>query len=88
VVSKQTAFFIKGDPSMLLLSRKAGQRIRIGNDVTLVVLAVHGNRVRLGFEAPGRIPINREEVLTALAHVTGQMPEASDQLLEPVATNH
>jgi len=47
---------------MLVLSRKPNQRIVIGGNVELVVVAVHGNRVKLGFRAPSNVPINREEV--------------------------
>ncbi|MDG2389159.1 MAG: carbon storage regulator CsrA [Planctomycetaceae bacterium] len=48
---------------MLVLSRKAGERIQIGNDVTLTVVSVKGNRVRLGIEAPQECRIVRDEIL-------------------------
>lgn len=47
---------------MLILSRKRGERIRIGDNVTVVVLEVRGSSVRLGFDGPADIPIHREEV--------------------------
>jgi carbon storage regulator len=47
---------------MLVLSRKANQRIVIGENIELVVVAVTGDRVRLGFNAPSDVPIHREEV--------------------------
>jgi carbon storage regulator len=47
---------------MLVLSRKLGERIVIGENVTITVVAVHGDRVKLGFEAPGSIAIHREEI--------------------------
>lgn len=47
---------------MLVLSRKEKQRIVIGENVELVVLAVLGDRVKLGFTAPSNVPIHREEV--------------------------
>ena len=47
---------------MLVLSRKAGERIRIDDAITLTVLSVHGGRVRLGFAAQANVPIHREEV--------------------------
>ncbi|QDU74593.1 hypothetical protein Pan97_16220 [Bremerella volcania] len=47
---------------MLVLSRKAKQRIVIGENIELVVIAVNGDRVRLGFNAPSDVPIYREEV--------------------------
>jgi len=48
---------------MLVLSRKAGERIRIGDDVTLTVISVKGKRVRLGIEAPQHCRIVRDEML-------------------------
>lgn len=47
---------------MLVLSRKRGERIVIGNDVELVVVSVHGDRVKLGFRAPNDVAIHREEI--------------------------
>ncbi len=47
---------------MLVLSRKRGEGIVIGNGVTVTVLGVEGNRVRLGFVAPADVPIQREEI--------------------------
>ena len=47
---------------MLVLSRKPGERVYIGDDIEVVVLEVRGNRVKLGFNAPGYLPIQRAEV--------------------------
>jgi carbon storage regulator len=47
---------------MLLLSRKAGEQIMIGPNVTVTVMEIQGDRVRLAFDAPHHIPIHREEV--------------------------
>jgi carbon storage regulator len=47
---------------MLVVSRKPGEGIVIGDDVTLTILEVRGKRVRLGFTAPSEIPIWREEI--------------------------
>ncbi len=51
---------------MLVLSRKIGERIRIGDTVTLTVVRVHGDKVRLGIEAPDTVTIHREEVYQRL----------------------
>jgi carbon storage regulator len=50
---------------MLVLSRKIGERIIINDAITVEVLQIVGNRVRLGITAPDGIPIMREELLTA-----------------------
>ncbi len=47
---------------MLVLSRKAHQRIRLGDTIMLTVIGVAGDRVRLGIEAPHDVRILREEL--------------------------
>jgi carbon storage regulator len=47
---------------MLVLSRKRGQQIQIGDNISVTVLGVHNGTVRLGFEGPADVPIHREEV--------------------------
>ena len=47
---------------MLVLSRKHGESIVIDGDVKITVIAVIGNRVRLGIEAPKAIPVRRSEL--------------------------
>lgn len=48
---------------MLVLSRREGESIRIGDDIELVVTEVHGNHVKLGIRAPRHIPVHRKELL-------------------------
>ena len=47
---------------MLVLSRKAGQKLQIGDNVTITILEVHGNTVRVGIEAPRAIRVLRGEL--------------------------
>ena len=47
---------------MLALSRKAGEQVVIGNGITLTVVEVRGNRVRLAFDAPDQVRILRAEL--------------------------
>lgn len=47
---------------MLVLSRKSGERIRIGNDVVLTLLKIGPGRVQIGFEAPREVRIIRDEL--------------------------
>ena len=47
---------------MLVLSRKPGEKVCIGSDITLAVLEVRGNRVRIGLDAPAQIRIARQEL--------------------------
>ena len=50
---------------MLVLSRKVGERILIGEDVEIMVCSIRGNRVKIGIGAPGEVPIVREELVAA-----------------------
>lgn len=47
---------------MLVLSRNTDESIVIGNDITITVLAIQGDKVRLGIDAPKEIPVHRLEV--------------------------
>ena len=47
---------------MLILTRKTGETVMIGEDVTVTVLGVKGNQVRLGVNAPKEVPVHREEI--------------------------
>jgi carbon storage regulator len=47
---------------MLILTRRTGETVMIGNDVTLTVLGVKGNQVRIGINAPKSVPVHREEI--------------------------
>jgi carbon storage regulator len=47
---------------MLVLSRKAGEKLMIGPNIVLTVLELHGGCVKLGCEAPQEIPIRRAEI--------------------------
>jgi carbon storage regulator len=47
---------------MLVLSRKAGQRLVIDEGIVITILKVRGNQVRIGIEAPDSVHIRREEV--------------------------
>jgi|TARA_B110000495_G_scaffold76995_1_gene66067 carbon storage regulator len=51
---------------MLVLSRKKNESIVINNDITIVVVDIRGDKVRLGIEAPKEIPVHRREVYDAI----------------------
>ena len=59
---------------MLIITRRPGQRIMLGDDVTLHVMEINGNNVRLGVEAPKSLPVYREEIW---ASVTQENKEAA-----------
>jgi len=62
---------------MLVLSRKKDECIVINNDITIVVVEIRGDKVRLGVEAPKEVPVHRREVFEAIArgeHAVTQPP--------------
>ncbi len=47
---------------MLILTRRAGESLMIGEDVSITVLGVKGNQVRIGIDAPKEVAVHREEI--------------------------
>jgi len=48
--------------TMLILTRRIGETLNVGDDVQVTVLGIHGKQVRIGVEAPKSIPVHREEI--------------------------
>lgn len=67
---------------MLILTRRTGETVMIGNDVRLTVLGVKGNQVRIGITAPKNVPVYREEIYERIKReltggdVNGNLAEA------------
>lgn len=51
---------------MLVLSRKVNESIVVNNDITLTIVEIQGNKVRIGIDAPKDIPVHRQEVQAAI----------------------
>lgn len=57
---------------MLVLTRKPGETLLIGDDVKVVVLGVRGNLVRVGIDAPKSVPVHRQEVYARIQREKNQ----------------
>lgn len=62
---------------MLVLSRKKNESIVINDDITIVIVEIRGDKVRLGVEAPKEVPVHRREVYDAIKRMENE-PASSD----------
>lgn len=52
---------------MLILTRRVGETLRIGEDVAVTVLGIQGHQIRIGIQAPKSVPVYREEIYLRIA---------------------
>jgi len=69
---------------MLVLSRKKNESIIINDDITIVVVEIRGDKVRLGIDAPKEIPVHRNEVYEAIRRT---QQASNEQTCEPDASS-
>ena len=62
---------------MLILTRRVGEGLVIGRDITISVVGVKGNKVRLGIDSPAQIPVYREEIAERIRREAAS-PDAQD----------
>ena len=68
---------------MLVLSRKKNESIIINNEITIVVVEIRGDKVRLGVEAPREVPVHRREVFDAIQrNLESPVPEKTEHTEE------
>jgi len=70
---------------MLILTRRPGERVVIGDEILVTVMGVSGHTVRLGIEAPGGVSIYREEIWLAVKEENRAAAEAAPDALPPAA---
>ena len=70
---------------MLVLTRKLGENIRIGDNVKITVLEVRGTQVKLGIEAPPDVIVHREEIYTRIQEENRRAANASPVDIQDVA---
>jgi len=63
---------------MLILTRRVGESVIIGEDVTVTVLGVKGNQVRIGINAPKTVAVHREEIFERIKNGQGADRATSD----------
>lgn len=56
---------------MLILTRRIGEVLRIGDDVSITILGVKGNQVRIGIDAPKDVAVHREEIYQRIKREEG-----------------
>jgi carbon storage regulator len=62
------------EDDMLVVTRKPHEAVIIGDEVTVVVLSVKGNQVRIGIQAPKNVSVHREEVYDVIRRGSGSSP--------------
>ncbi len=62
---------------MLILTRRVGETLMIGDSVTVTVLGVKGNQVRIGINAPKDVGVHREEIYQKIGKETAENQESS-----------
>jgi carbon storage regulator len=62
---------------MLILTRKVNESLIVGDNITITVLGVKGNQVRIGVDAPRDVAVHREEIYRRIADDTGEEGESS-----------
>jgi len=70
---------------MLILTRRIGESVMIGDEVTITVLGVQGNQIRIGVNAPKSIPVHREEIYDRI-HGYGSANAAKATTSVPIPT--
>jgi carbon storage regulator len=72
---------------MLILTRRAGEALRIGDDIEVTVMAVNGSQVRIGINAPRNVAVDREEIAERKRRDREALAAAAKPAMPKVATS-
>ena len=64
---------------MLILTRRSGEAVIVGDNVRIAVLDIRGNQVRLGVEAPREVSVHREEVYRRIVEEQGNIAKDEEE---------
>ena len=64
---------------MLIITRRPGEKIMVGDDIVIHVIEIVGNSVRIGIEAPRSVPVYREEIWNAVRAAAEAAPDTLPQ---------
>ena len=72
---------------MLILTRRVGENVIVGDDIVISVIEVRGDAVRIGVQAPRTLSVHREEVWLELQKANARAASPSDEALESTVTD-
>lgn len=73
---------------MLVLTRRRNEAIKIGDNIEIKILAIEGDQIKLGIEAPQSVDIHRKEVYLDIQNQNSEAANVSSELIQLLQENH
>jgi carbon storage regulator len=84
--SPRTSGTFQGGSTVLIITRRAGERIMVGDEIAIEVMEIVGSSVRIGISAPRSVPVYREEIYRAVRDENRAAADAASIELPPQTT--